>query len=355
MIEETQASRFLKDWVRPSIQVLVPYSSARDEYDSEDREIVFLDANENPFDNGVNRYPDPYQRQLKTKLSSLKRVPADHVLLGNGSDEVLDLVFRVFCQPGEDSVLICPPTYGMYKVWSDINQVVAREVPLLPNFQLDLRGLEKACEEFRPKAIFLCSPNNPTANTLKRQDIERLFRIFKGPIVIDEAYSDFSKEESWVQSLSDYPNLIVTQTLSKARGMAGLRIGMCFAQAQVIALMNRVKPPYNISTLNQQTALELLEGEERYLRELEQIRQERDRLCQELSGLAWVDHVFPSETNFLLFRVDDARKRYLQLLESGIVIRDRSRLPHCDQCLRATVGTPEENRKFIHMAKQLEP
>ncbi len=353
MSEVTQENRFLKEWVRPSILSLVPYSSARDEYDSDALDMVFLDANENPFDNGVNRYPDPYQRLLRARLASLKKVPADYILLGNGSDEVLDLVFRVFCQPGEDSVLICPPTYGMYKVWSDINQVIAREVPLMPNFQLDIPALEKACEQLNPKVIFLCSPNNPTGNTLNRADIRSLLQMFPGPVVIDEAYADFSDEESWMHSLVDYPNLIVTQTLSKARGMAGLRIGICAAQPAIIACMNRVKPPYNVSTLNQQRALELLDAESKYLRELELIRQERNRLSEELSDLDWVENVYPSEANFLLFRVDDARKRYIQLVDNGIVIRDRSRLPHCNQCLRATVGTPEENSRFIHIAKQL--
>lgn len=343
----------ITDWVRPSIRRLVPYSSARDEFTAARDRMVFLDANENPFDNGVNRYPDPYHRKLRDRLSRIHGVSPGRIALGNGSDEILDLLLRIFCQPGTDRIIVCPPTYGMYKVWADINEVGLLEVPLTPDFQLDIQGLLAAVEQEGIKGVFLCSPNNPTGNLLSSLDIECLLECYHGPVVIDEAYIDFAHTDSWIKRLDQYPNLIVTQTLSKARGMAGLRLGACYANEEVIDFINRVKPPYNISVLNQGMGLELLEDEAGFEQMLSVLVEERTKVAMALQSLPWVSFVYPSDANFLLFRVDDAGKRYAQLVGQGIVLRDRSRLIHCDNCLRATIGTPEENQSFIKLAKEL--
>jgi len=352
-INDKETAESILRWVRPSIRKLVPYSSARDEFSSNGEQMVFLDANENPYENGVNRYPDPYHRSLRERLSEIKGIQIDRLTTGNGSDELIDLLLRIFCRPGLDKVLLCPPTYGMYRVWADINETEVKEVPLKSDFRLDLPALLEAIKEPEIKMIFLCSPNNPTANTLDEEEVHILLERFGRPVVIDEAYIDFSSQSSWSNKLDKYPNLVVLQTLSKARGMAGLRLGYSFAHPVITRLLHSIKPPYNVSTPNQRLALKLLADQEDYTLQLEILILERERLTVELRKLSWVKEVFPSEANFLLFRVDDADRRYQQLLERGVVVRNRSRLIHCHACLRASVGTPEENIKFIETAKQL--
>ncbi|WP_437395510.1 histidinol-phosphate transaminase [Flagellimonas lutimaris] len=338
--------------VRESVRKLQPYSSARDEYVSDGSEMIFLDANENPFDNGVNRYPDPYQRSLKSLLAKQKGVSENQILLGNGSDEVLDLIFRAFCEPNRDNIISLPPTYGMYKVLAGINAVENKEVLLTKDFEPNVDEILKVVDA-SSKLIFICSPNNPTGNTFKKERIKKLLESFGGLVVIDEAYIDFSKEQSWLSELNTYSNLIVTQTLSKAYGLAGIRLGICYASEEIIGVLNKIKPPYNVNQLTQQRALQRVLNEDLVKQEVQQILDEREELIKALNGLEFVKELYPTDANFVLAKVDDANKRYQQLLEKQVVVRNRSTQPLCENTLRFTVGTPDENKKLIAILKTL--
>ena len=338
--------------VRENVVKLIPYSSARDVFTGFKNPMIFLDANENPFENGVNRYPDPQQRTVKAVLAAQKGVLESQILLGNGSDEVLDLIYRVFCEPKKDNIITLPPTYGMYKVLAGINDVENREVLLSEDFELDTNAILKQID-FRTKLIFICSPNNPTGNIFKRGSIEILLKSFNGMVVIDEAYIDFSSEPSWINRLEEFPNLIVTQTLSKAYGMAGIRLGICYASQQVIEIINKVKPPYNVNELTQSRALERLDKIEDVNNEIALILESKDALLKELVHMHWVKRSYDSEANFLLLKVDNAKLRYQQLIEKGVVIRDRSTQPLCENTLRITIGTQEENTKLIDVLKNI--
>ena len=339
--------------VRDSVKKMKPYSSARDEYVSDGSEMIFLDANENPFETGVNRYPDPYQRSLKAVLSQQKGVSEKNILLGNGSDEVLDLIFRAFCEPNQDNIITLPPTYGMYKVLSGINAVENREVLLTSDFEPDVPEILKTVDE-NSKLIFICSPNNPTGNAFKESGIQELLESFTGIVVVDEAYIDFSDQKSWLTRLKGYPNLIVTQTLSKAYGLAGIRLGICFASKEIISVLNKIKPPYNVNQLTQQRALDRVLDQNIVQDEVKQILKDRDALVKALQSLPFVDEIYPTDANFVLAKVDDADKRYQQLLEKQVVVRNRSSQPLCENTLRFTVGTPEENEKLTAILKQLD-
>jgi len=342
----------LNKLVRESVRKLQPYSSARDEYVSDGSEMIFLDANENPFDNGVNRYPDPYQRSLKSVLAKQKGVSESQILLGNGSDEVLDLIFRAFCEPNQDNIITLPPTYGMYKVLAGINAIENREVLLTADFEPNVEEVLKAADS-HSKLIFICSPNNPTGNSFKGEYIKTLLESFDGLVVVDEAYIDFSKDESWVSALQTYPNLIVTQTLSKAYGLAGIRLGICYASEEIISVLNKIKPPYNVNQLTQQRALQRVLNQDLVKQEVQQILDERTELIKALNNLEFVSAIYPTDANFVLAKVDDANKRYQQLLEKQVVVRNRSTQPLCENTLRFTVGTPEENKKLIAILKEL--
>ena len=342
----------LEHITRENVKGLNPYSSARDEYISDGSEMVFLDANENPFDSGVNRYPDPQQRNLKAVLASMKAVNINQILLGNGSDEVLDLLFRAFCEPNLDNVITLPPTYGMYKVLAGINNIENKEVLLLDDFQPDLNAVKNAIDD-HTKIIFICSPNNPSGNSISSEVIGALLDSFKGLIVIDEAYIDFSSNQSWLAKLDEYPNLVVTQTLSKAYGMAGIRLGICYASEEIITILNKIKPPYNVNELTQQRALERLSKTTEVELEITNILDERGKLIEELEELNFISKIYQTEANFVLVKVDDATKRYGELLEKGIVVRNRTSQPLCENTLRFTVGTIEENKKLIAVLKSL--
>nr|WP_288935269.1 histidinol-phosphate transaminase [uncultured Allomuricauda sp.] len=342
----------LNKLVRKSVRKLQPYSSARDEYVSDGSEMLFLDANENPFDNGVNRYPDPYQRSLKSLLAEQKGVSESQILLGNGSDEVLDLIYRAFCEPNQDNIITLPPTYGMYKVLAGINAVENKEVLLTTDFEPNVDEILNVVDA-SSKLIFICSPNNPTGNSFKKEGIQKLLESFNGLVVIDEAYIDFSKDESWLSALKTYPNLIVTQTLSKAYGLAGIRLGICYASEEIIDILNKIKPPYNVNQLTQQRALQRVLSQDLVNQEVKQILEERAELIKALDNLDFVKELYPTDANFVLAKVDDANKRYQQLLEKQVVVRNRSTQPLCENTLRFTVGTPEENKKLIAILKEL--
>ena len=337
-----------------NIKSLQPYSSARDEFKGEAN--VFLDANENSFGSPLthwyNRYPDPLQWKVKEKISAIKGVPTENIFLGNGSDECIDLLIRAFCIPGVDNIMICPPTYGMYEVSAAINDVKVNKVPLLPNFQLDLEGIEEGVDDFT-KIIFICSPNNPTANSLNREDIEIILNNYFGIVVIDEAYINFSSSSTFSRNLADYPNLVVMQTLSKAWGLAALRVGMAFSSTEIINILNRIKPPYNINQASQELVLKALDEVDQVNDMIREIVQQRVELEQSLAGLKNVKVVYPSDANFLLVKIDHARKVYEALLLDGIVVRDRSKVILCDECLRITVGTPSENKLLIEALKTI--
>lgn len=339
--------------VRENVKGLKPYSSARDEFVSDGSEMVFLDANENPFENGVNRYPDPQQRNLKAVLAQQKNIGLDNILLGNGSDEVLDLLFRAFCEPKIDTVITLPPTYGMYKVLAGINNVENKEVLLTQKFQPDVDKILKTVGE-NTKIIFICSPNNPTGNSFSEESIMKLLKSFIGLIVIDEAYIDFSEKESWVSRLDEFPNLVVTQTMSKAYGMAGIRLGICMASKEIITILNKIKPPYNVNALTQRKALERVSNSKIISNEVAQIFAARTKLNAALKEVSFIEAIYTSEANFILARVDNADQRYQQLLDRGIVIRNRSTQPLCENTLRFTVGTNAENDKLIQVLKEVE-
>ena len=338
--------------IRDNIKTLTSYSSARNEFKKLSKDMIFLDANENPFNNGVNRYPDPQQFDLKKRLSELKNIPVENILLGNGSDEVLDLIFRVFCEPNQDNIITLPPTYGMYEVLANTNAIKIKKTPLDSNFQPNVDSILKTANS-NTKILFLCSPNNPTANSFNSELIENLLRQFKGIVVIDEAYIDFSSQESWLSKLFDYPNLIITQTLSKAYGMAGVRLGICCASKEIISMLDRIKPPYNVNTLTQQKALEHLLKIDIIKEEIVTIVKEKDRLIDALSTIKFVNNVYPSDANFILVKVDDANTRYNQLLEQGVVVRNRSKQFNCENCLRFTVGNEKENKTLINILNKI--
>ncbi|HEX9513343.1 MAG TPA: histidinol-phosphate transaminase [Puia sp.] len=334
--------------LRSNIRSLVPYSSARDEFKGEAQ--IFLDANENslgsPLTRWYNRYPDPHQWKVKEALSKIKGIPPQHIFLGNGSDECIDLLYRAFCIPGKDNVIINPPTYGMYEVSAHINDVEVRRAVLLDDFQLDLVHLETLVDE-NTKIIWLCSPNNPTANSMNRQDVEIILNNFPGLVVVDEAYINFSRHRSFIQELADYPNLVVLQTMSKAWGLAGLRLGMAFASEAIIGVYNKVKPPYNIGQASQELALKALEETEQVNDMIRSLVTMREQLASALAELPLVHKVYPSDANFLLVKVTDARAIYQYLLQDGIVVRDRSKVELCEGCLRITVGTERENKELV--------
>ena len=339
--------------VRENVKVLKPYSSARDEFEDFDTaDMIFLDANENPFENGVNRYPDPQQMSVKAILAKQKNVKLNQILLGNGSDEVLDLLFRAFCEPKVDNVITLPPTYGMYGVLANINAVENKEVLLSNDFQPHIEKIMAYVNE-NTKIIFLCSPNNPTGNSFSDESVVYLLQNFKGLVVIDEAYIDFSNKESWINELDEYPNLVITQTLSKAYGLAGIRLGICYASTEVISVLNKIKPPYNVNELSQKRALERLADTDKISAEIASIIRQREDLLEVLLHVEFVKKIYPTEANFILVKVDDANKRYAELIAKGIVIRNRTMQPLCDNCLRLTVGTELENRKLMAVLKQL--
>lgn len=341
----------LNNLVRENVKLMKPYSSARDEFEDFDTaDMIFLDANENPFQNGVNRYPDPQQSSVKVVLARQKNVNPNQILLGNGSDEVLDLIFRAFCEPKTDNVITLPPTYGMYGVLANINAVENREVLLSNDFQPQVEKILETVDE-NTKIIFLCSPNNPTANSFSDESVAYLLKKFKGLVVIDEAYIDFSKKQSWMNELDEYPNLIITQTLSKAYGLAGIRLGICYASAVVISVLNKIKPPYNVNELTQLRALERLSDPEKIQSEITSIITQRDLLLKTLVGVKFVEKIYPTEANFILIKVDDANKRYDELIAKGIVIRNRTTQPLCENTLRLTIGTEQENKKLMEALK----
>ena len=342
----------LNKLLRKNILGMKPYSSARDEYKDLQADMVFLDANENPFDTPLNRYPDPQQTRLKESIASQKMVSTDQLLLGNGSDEVLDLIFRAFCEPNQDSILTTPPTYGMYDVLANLNAVDNILVPLSPDFQLEVDSIFDAIKP-QTKLLFICSPNNPSGNSVERKAIERLLKNFNGLVVIDEAYIDFTKDPSWTQVLEQYPNLIVTQTLSKAYGLAGIRLGICYASKEIIAVLNKIKPPYNINSLTQEAAIKAFENKDSVEAQIESILNERINLINAFKFVPFIKKIYPSEANFILIKVDDANKRYKELIKNGIVVRNRSSQLHCENCLRITVGTPSENTQLITLLNTL--
>jgi histidinol-phosphate aminotransferase len=341
--------------IRPNIRNLVPYSSARDEFKGE--ASVYLDANENslgsPLIKWYNRYPDPLQWEVKKKLSAIKGIAPEHIFLGNGSDEAIDLLYRAFCEPGIDNVVICPPTYGMYEVSANINNINLKKVPLTPGFQLDLEAMEEAID-VNTRIIWLCSPNNPTGNSLNREDVEIILNNFDGLVVVDEAYINFSRHRSFIPDLVEYPNLVVLQTLSKAWGLAALRIGMAFASKEIIEVFNRIKPPYNISQAAQDLVLEALDRVDEVNDMIRILVEERKALAEELAKLPQVLHVYPSDANFLLVKTVDAKGLYKYLVGRGIVVRDRSSVILCDESLRITVGTPRENQALLKAIAEFE-
>ena len=340
----------LEQWVRPNIRSLSPYSTARDE--AQGTPDVFLDANESPYPGpGYNRYPDPRQKALKARVSAIKGLPVENIFLGNGSDEAIDLMFRIFCTPGKDNAVAIVPSYGMYTVAADINDVEVRGVALGPDFSLPVQALLDASDA-NTKLLFLCSPNNPSGNAFAQEEILELVQKFPGVVVLDEAYADFSPKGSLRAKVLEYPNLVVLQTFSKAYGMAGLRLGMAFSNAYVIDLMNRVKYPYNISEATQQIVLKALA--EPKDKEIAEIVAQRERLSAELPQRPCILKLWPSDANFLLVKVTDADGLYAHLLQDGIIVRNRSRVPGCAGCLRLTIGSPEENDRLLQSLDRYE-
>ncbi len=334
--------------LRPHIAGIKPYSSARDEYSG--KEGVFLDANENPFGSltaqAFNRYPDPYQAAIKEKLAVIKGVPAEQIFLGNGSDEAIDLLMRAFCIPGQDNILLLPPTYGMYEVSAAINDIATKKVPLTPDFQLEPKRVLEAVDA-HTKIIFICSPNNPSGNKIQRTAIQEILAGFDGLVVVDEAYIDFNDEPSFITELGTYPNLLVMQTFSKAWGLANLRVGMAYASKEIIRILNLIKPPYNISGLAQERVIEALSHADRLQDVIDDILAERAFLEAALGNLPLVEKIFPSHANFLLIKVSNAKGIYDFLIDDRIIVRDRSKVILCDNCLRITVGTRIENEKLL--------
>lgn len=343
----------IKDLLRDNIKALKPYSTARDEY--QDQADIFLDANENAHgsatEKAYNRYPDPKQALLKERISQIKGIPPRHIFIGNGSDEAIDLLIRAFCEPKRDNIIVLPPTYGMYEVAAAINAVTVKKVPLAPDFQLDLDSIAEQVDA-QTKIIFICSPNNPTGNAIDPRDVEVILNNFEGIVVVDEAYINFSRQSSMIRELTEYPNLVVLQTFSKAWGLAGLRVGMAFASLPVVEVLNKIKSPYNISQPSQEEALEALNSLEKVNNWIKDIVRERNKLANVLAQLDFVVKVFPSDANFLLVQVKDADKMYTYLLENGVIVRDRSKLEECKGCIRITIGTTQENQRLIDLLQQ---
>ncbi len=339
----------LKKIVRPNIFYLKPYSSARDEFSGD--EGVFLDANENPYGT-LNRYPDSYQMELKKKISVYKNIPIKNIFIGNGSDEIMDLIVRVFCDPGIDKALTFTPTFGMYQVVADVNNVELIKLPLDEDFQIDTYNLKSHLGNDKIKLIFICSPNNPTGNCFNESDVEYILKNFNGIGIIDEAYIDFSKTDSWLKTLEKYPNLIITQTFSKAWALASARVGIAYASEDIVQLLNKVKMPYNISKLNQQVAIDALENQPEFTKNIEIILKEKEELNQALYQLDLVKKIYPSDANFLLVEFDNANKIYKDLVEQKIITRNRHTL--VNNCIRITVGTPSENRQLLKALKKIE-
>ncbi|WP_299520317.1 histidinol-phosphate transaminase [Winogradskyella sp.] len=342
----------VENLLRDNIKTIKAYSSARDEYKDASADMIFIDANENPFQTNVNRYPDPQQSKVKERLAEIKGVSISQILLGNGSDEVLDLIFRAFCEPKRDNVITLPPTYGMYSVLADLNDTEIKQVYLDEGFEPKV-GKILETQNDNSKLLFLCSPNNPTANSFNKQKVETLIRGFKGVVVIDEAYIDFSEQQSWVSRLDEFPNLIVTQTLSKAYGLAGIRLGICYASEFIISVLNKIKPPYNVNQLTQEKALERLSRINEVEKEVSVILEQRRLLQNALETISFVESLYASDANFILAKVDDANKRYSELIAKGIVVRNRTTQPLCENCLRFTVGTNIENEKLIKVLNEL--
>ena len=338
--------------VRKNILEMNSYSSARDEFENKKQKLVFLDANESPFQNEINRYPNNKHIDLKQTLLELNQLSNGQIVLGNGTDEILDLIMRVFCNPGSEKIITIPPTYGMYDVIAKTNNVENIKVPLKSNFTLNLEELKKSFSE-KTKLLFLCSPNNPTGNSFSRKDLIDLIESFNGVVVIDEAYINFSSNSSLVSLINKYNNLIVTQTMSKAFGMAGIRLGMGFSNNKIVNYINKIKPPYNINLLTEKRALKELKNIDTIKTNIKIILEERNKLIDSLNELSFIIKVYPSDSNFILIKVDDADLRYKQLIEKGIVLRNRSKELLCDNCLRITIGTPYENELLIKNFKEL--
>ncbi len=341
--------------IRENIKTLKPYSSARHEFTG--KASVFLDANENaygsPLAEKFNRYPDPLQWQLKFQLARIKGVPGENIFIGNGSDEVIDLAYRIFCNPSKDNVIVCPPTYGMYEVSANINDIEIKKINLTNDFQLDLQGILNAINA-HTKLIFICSPNNPTGNNMRREDVEMVLNNFGGIVIIDEAYINYSKQKTFIKELTEYPNLIVMQTLSKAWGLAALRLGLCYASMDIIDLFNKVKPPYNINKASQQLAFEALQNTALVNEWIEACVLQKELLTKEMSNFSFVKRVYPSDANFFLMKVKDADSVYSYLSANEIVVRNRSKDPGCENCLRITIGTPEENNNLLNVLNKYE-
>ena len=339
--------------IRPNIKAMKAYSSARDEFQEINENFIFLDANENPFNNGLNRYPDPLQRSVKSILSEIKNFPANQILLGNGSDEVLDLIFRAFCEPNQDNVIAISPSYGMYSVLANLNAIEYRKSLLnAENFQPNIDDVFEKVDK-NTKMIFLCSPNNPTGEIIKREAILEIVNRFNGLVIIDEAYIDFANEPSWINEIKSYPNVIVTQTLSKAVGLAGIRLGILYASQEIVEVLNKIKPPYNINQLTQLKAIEILSDYNKVVAATNTIIQQKEVLEKSLTEISFVKKIYPSDANFILIKVDNANGRYNQLVEKGIVIRNRNNDDLCENCLRITIGTEEENGELIETLKSL--
>jgi histidinol-phosphate aminotransferase len=340
----------LQQLVRPNIWSLAPYSSARDEYSGHEAH-VFLDANESPYNNPLNRYPDPLQRELKDCLSQLKGVPAASIFLGNGSDEAIDLLYRCFCEPGRDNVVAIEPTYGMYRVCADINDVEYRPVLLDEHFQMKAQNLLQACDE-HTKLIWICSPNNPTGNSMDRDEVLQVIDSFQGIVVVDEAYSDFSRQRPLRHELARHPNLVVLNTMSKAWASAAIRLGMAFASPTIIGIFNKVKYPYNVNQLTQQQAMKILHDTTDVERWLQLVMQERSHMIEAFRQLPICQEVFPTDANFFLARVTDAQAIYNYLVQRGIIVRNRTRVQLCNNCLRITIGTRSENTELLGALRQ---
>lgn len=338
----------IRQLLRPHLLNLVPYASARDEFSGE--AAIFLDANENPLGSATaesyNRYPDPYQYQVKRMLAKIKCVKHEQIFLGNGSDEAIDLLIRAFCEPGKDHIIILPPTYGMYKVSADVNNVAVRELLLTADYQPRVDNILEAANE-NSKILFLCSPNNPTGNLQDREAIRQLLEGFPGLVVVDEAYIDFAKVGSWAEKLAEHPNLVVLQTFSKAWGLAALRLGIAFASPELISILNKIKPPYNVSELTQDKAIEAMRSYDKMQLQVQVILHERRQLLAALEALPLIEKVYPTDANFVMVKVPAARQVYAFLVDKGIIVRDRSRVALCEGCLRITIGTPAENEQLL--------
>ena len=333
-------------WARPEIVALKPYASARSEFKLGDKEMILLDANENPFNNGMNRYPDPLQLKLKKRLGETKHLAIEQIFLGNGSDDVLNQLMIAFCTPGKDKAVLLPPTFGMYQVCASIIGIETLEVPLTADFRLDIAGIN-AVQSSATKIIFIPSPNNPTGNCFALEDIKSIIEGFDGLVVVDEAYVEFAINKSVISWIDEYPNLVVVQTFSKSQGLAGLRLGMAFAHPEIIGLMNKVKAPYNINVLTQNEVMRRLEEQGLIQQQVHQIKQEKEQLLLEFKSIAFIKKVFPSDANFFLVKMDDSKRRYDELIDRGIVVRDSSKNLNCANTLRITVGTPDENNALV--------